>query len=143
MRFTVDVNGKKKTFWIADPSQGCTDSIPVTPPAPVVKCANRSGYFGDSLTSDYAVLNPGSGIGILYQGKVAIDLSMVEYSIDGVVTSNIALDPHADGTVGIWAFTDPGIADGAHTATVKINLGDGSCASKSWNFTTLGSGGAT
>jgi hypothetical protein len=132
---SIDVNGKKKVFWIADPTKGCS--------SPVDPCVANANLFGDSLTAGLATLEPGSGIGILYKGTETIDASQVEFKLDGVVTGPVYPARNTDGTTNIWYITDNAVAGGGHTASVKLSLPNGVCAQQTWSFTVLASGGAT
>ena len=140
----IDVNGKQKTFWIADPSKGCPKPAPpVTPGGVPAKCTANGQYLGDSLTADMATLPPGSGIGVLYTGTEALDSSKVQFKLDATVVGPVYLVPQADGTTQIWYMTDGAITEGTHSVTVTVTLSNGSCATKNWSVVVQSAGGAT
>ncbi|MDQ1396946.1 MAG: hypothetical protein QOG64_2205 [Acidimicrobiaceae bacterium] len=132
----VDIDGKKKTFWVSDLSTGC--------PKPVVvdKCAANAQFLAGAVPATGTSITAGGVTSVMYRGATPLNESTVVFTVDGTPVAPVYFDKATDGSnnENIIYVTPTNFAGGSHTASVNVTDTSGACAKTSWTFTSLAPG---
>jgi hypothetical protein len=141
---TVDVAGKKKTFWVDSLSTGCPKATPPVVPLVTPACTSPGELLGAQLPDTTTVIAAGDGVGVHYQGSNPLSEATVVFTVDGKPAAPLYFQTTAGSTAeDIWYVTPTNFAGGSHTASVKVTDSAGTCATEGFTFSSLAPGTAT